>query len=732
MPSNYNPQDHIHHLDVAPRSESVLDQRDITIQTYQTNIPFNFQAVSSGLKRGWLTLDNRFGVFAPANDTSSSHCTTILGLQGEISVRAYDYDERRPLWFSWQDVIVDTMSVRYSRDDQGLLRFTTTGGGRRITDDMLSEFNSKYLGIPETAVKKMHFDLAKLRDLCFNRFFEQLYMLRFSDPNGEGYESIDHAQFKSRQYISADNARLQEIRCFTEVKIESFTSDIVVRHVALSEKPKVRFEVRGTSGSLHLSLPKLSYKVQNDTPEEQAKIFYEVVDVTASSILDADYYENHAHSLDELDADFGMFIDCVDLSKHREVLKVPKLLREFLFSVDLNARWDAWQPHLRAINELLVSSVIRDHVNTILADLTKQKPLVVSGLLAKCQADNHTNALGSTIARILAEQLFSLPADNRVLIEEGILSWSIDHELEPWDIDADSGEMRLFTLRWKESDLSPHALTSVLWKLIGVLHERLTSANGNTGELLDKYQWCLKTAKSLPSMQFTQLPGLRLVAEGRIPYTVADGEKVVKGAVPDLPTLDNLLRDQFRLPLWPRFRACRNDGKIVLHNTGQGIAFSVKAAESGSLFAEGPLVDLLPGENVELDFKKKVKAIDVCFTKYDKEYRHGLSVEAGGVTSITSDESNSSIEMVKGITLLAAALCFCRLEDPENSTESDNKDRAISLKNRWRKHSELPPAIGNGPKRAKLFAPGPLARFIASDVKNVVTAKTLEAAFRDI
>lgn len=729
MPSNYDPHDHIHHLDVAPRSENVLDQREITIQSYKTNVPFNLKAVSAGLNRGWLDPAVRFGVFAPANDKSSSHLTVILGLQDELSVRAYDYDERRPIWFAWKDVIIDTMSVRYSRDENGLLRLTTTGGGRRITDDMLYEFNSRFIGIPKAAVSKMHFDFAKLRELCFNRFFDHLYMLKFTGPSGKEYESIDHTQFKSRQYIDPEAPMLQGLRRDEHVKIESFDSDIIIRHEALSEKPKIRFDIRGTSGALHMRFPKLSYASQLATPEEQAKVFYEIVEVAASFILDADYYEDNAHSLEDLDADLGMFPDLVDLTEFRQVLKAPKQLRKFLFDMNLNARWDNWQPYLRAINELIASNVINEHVMTIVTDLSKQKPLTVAALLEKCRSDGRMNTLGNVVAPILAELLYELPAENRAQIEEGILSWAIDHESQAWDIHPASGEIRLFALRWKKEDLSPKALMSVIWKLVGVIHERLVSANGNTGELLDKYQWCLTAAKSLPSMQFAQLPGLRLVAEGRVPYTVADGEKVVKSAVPDLPTLDNLLRDHFHLPLWPRFLACRSDGKIVLHNTGQGIAFSVKAAESGSLFAEGPLVDLLPGENVELDFTKKVKAIDVCFTKYDKEYRHGLNVEAGGVTN---DESNSSTEMGKGITLLAAALCFCRLEDPENSTESDNKDRAISLKNRWRKHSELPPAIGKGPNRAKLFAPGPLARFIATDVKNVVTAKTLEAALRDI
>jgi hypothetical protein len=201
MPAQYEPKDHIQHLEVAPRAEGILDQREITIQSYQTTVPFDYDALNSGLERAWLTPQIRFGVFARGSMDGKEALNVVLGLQDELSVRAYDYDARRPLWFSWQDIIVDTVNIHYFKDADGLLRFTTTGEGRRITDDRLQDFNSAFLGIPKDAVSKQHFDLDKLRDLCFNRFVERLYMLRFSDPSGEEYRSIDHALFQSRQYI---------------------------------------------------------------------------------------------------------------------------------------------------------------------------------------------------------------------------------------------------------------------------------------------------------------------------------------------------------------------------------------------------------------------------------------------------------------------------------------------------------------------------------------------------
>jgi hypothetical protein len=179
MSSRYEPQDHIQRLNIAPRVEGILDQREITIQSYQTTVPFDYEALNAGLGGAWLTPQIRFGVFSRNFINGKDAVNIVLGLQDELTIRAYDYDERRPLWFTWQNAIVDTVNIHFFQDEHGLLRFTTTGGGRRITDDRLHEFNSAFLGIPKDAVSKRQFDLDKLRHLCFSRFADRLYMVRF-------------------------------------------------------------------------------------------------------------------------------------------------------------------------------------------------------------------------------------------------------------------------------------------------------------------------------------------------------------------------------------------------------------------------------------------------------------------------------------------------------------------------------------------------------------------------
>lgn len=120
----------INTTEIPPHTEGILNQREITIQSYQTSIPFDFVALSSGLESAWLTPKNRLGIFSrdSFSTTSRDSITVVLGLQDDISVRAYDYDNRRPLWYSWQNVVVETVSIHYFRDKEGFLRFTTTGG----------------------------------------------------------------------------------------------------------------------------------------------------------------------------------------------------------------------------------------------------------------------------------------------------------------------------------------------------------------------------------------------------------------------------------------------------------------------------------------------------------------------------------------------------------------------------------------------------------------------------
>jgi hypothetical protein len=84
MPTHYDPQEHIQHVAVAPRAEGILDQREITIQSYRTIIPFDFARLNQGIDSAWLTPQIRFGVFARTPLTGDDALHVVLGLQDEL------------------------------------------------------------------------------------------------------------------------------------------------------------------------------------------------------------------------------------------------------------------------------------------------------------------------------------------------------------------------------------------------------------------------------------------------------------------------------------------------------------------------------------------------------------------------------------------------------------------------------------------------------------------------
>lgn len=629
MSSRYEPNDHIQPLLVAPRSDGIADQREITIQSYQTTVPFDYDKLDAGLGTAWLTPQIRFGVFARTDTTAKDALNVVLGLQDDLTIRAYDYDERRPLWFSWQNAVVDTVNMRYFKDEDGLLRFTTTGGGRRITDERLHEFNSGFLGIPKDAVNKRQFDLDKLRDLCFDRFADRLYMLRFSDPSALEYRSIDHALFQSRRYIDPNAERFQEISTDKDVTVESFESDICVKTSDLASEIRVRFLIRGLSGSLRISIPKVSYKKPLTSPQEEVRVFYQLVDVTASSILDSDYYTQHRRTLDDLSVDLGMFPDMVDLVPFKEVLLGAEARRAWLLEIDLGEKWPKWKPHLRAIDEIIASDVVATDVKEVLGELVRRNPTMVARLLAACLEDAKTHRFGCTVATVLAGALHTIPSVDRAQVEEQLLAWAIEQKFDSWDVDFETGGFGALGLWWRIDDIAFDVLPVVVWKVLRVTHARLSVATDDPTALLRKFDWCVTVAKSLPSHHSKNPAALRLIAEGRIPKSISEAGRVLKTPVSSVRDLDEATLNQFGLPLWPLLAASRRDGKVDLSNHGIGTALAARV-RAGSVAPNGdeePMeCDLSPGGTVSLPLKNGTAAVDVQFEKYGRTYRVAVPI----------------------------------------------------------------------------------------------------------
>jgi hypothetical protein len=253
-----------------------------------------------------------------------------------------------------------------------------------------------------------------------------------------------------------------------------------------------------------------------------------------------------------------------------------------------------------------------------------RKPGQAAELLGVCQTDAKTHQLGKVLAGVLADKLQIIPAESRSKVEAALLSWAVGHEKDSWDVDPDAGEILVYDLRWKTTDLSLDCLPAVLWKLVGVIHARLMAASGDANELLRRFDWCMKAAKSLPANHSKVPPALRLVAEDKVPTSVADGGKVLKSRIGDLAALDDAVLDQFGLPLWPCLVASRENGTVTLQNNGVGVARGVSAAPSETLFGATETsgeVDLCPGKAIQLPVTGSPATMGVRFTKYGAD-RH--------------------------------------------------------------------------------------------------------------
>lgn len=647
MASRYNPKDHIQPLVVAPRTEGVFDQREITIQSYQTTVPFNYGALDSGLECAWLTPQTRFGLFSRIPLNVQDAISVVLALQDELTVRAYDYDERRPLWYSWHNTIVETVNVQYFRDRQGLLRFTTTGGGRRITGKMLRVFNSAFLNIPEDATSKQQFDLERLRNLCFNRFGDRLYMIRFSDPSGKEYRSIDHALFQSKKYIKPTAERLKEIRDDERGKVESFDSDTEVQTDDLASSIRVRFFLRGLSGSLRLRFPKVPYKILRNSPEEQAVVFYRLANATVQTVLDEDYYTHQRRTLHDIESAPVLYREMVELDQYREVLSSETERTSFFAKLDLNDQWPHWSPHLQALDQLVDSNQVAAHVESELAKLVKRDPEMAARVLADCQSDPQKYRIGSMVAKAVSDELQNVPAETRSYVEGTLLSWAIEREYESWDVDVETAEFSVLNVRWRLDDLSLDAISAVTWKLVGVLHSRLIASTDDVGYLLSQFDWCMAAAKSLPHLNSNFPAALRLVADRRVPKTAAEATRTLKHPVKSLADVDAAILEQFGLPLWPLLSASRVDGMLVLSNNGIGAAQSVTVESSGEAADAGEratLFELIAGDSIPLPACDGT-VVNVHFEKLDRTYRVSVPIEgeSPSIVAIRDVRSPSSI-----------------------------------------------------------------------------------------
>jgi len=630
MASNFDPPLQYQRLDVGPRDAVVVEQREMTVQSYRCTLPFDLNRIKQGVEQAWLSPTNRFGVFATLQLGTTDSATVVLALQDDLTVRTYDYDKRRPLWYSLQNVVVDTVSIHYFQDDHGLLKFTATGGGRRITDDLIGNFNASHLGIPKDSVSKEQFDLARLRDLCFSRFSDRLYMLRFAGPSGEEYRSIDHALFKSRRYIDPNAERMSEIRAKPDVTIESFDSDVTIATPSVAEDLQVRFELRGLSGSLRLIFPKIRYAKEPGTPEEHAKVFYHLVDATVRAILDGDYFTHVPRSLDDLALADQMFIDMVDLAGYRDVMAASEAREDFLRTSDFTDDWRHWQPHLRALNDLLDAEEIARDVAAIVQDVAVDAPQRIRALLSVCREDAKVALVCEIVSTACCEVLQRIPAEHRASVEGELVAWALEQPPEAWEVDVSADCIRVGKLIMRLEDLALDTIVGVLAKLLPSLHTRLISATSDLRPLLDQLEWCVDAIADLPPTHHHLPASLRLIASNRVPHVPHEGDGVLREPVKTYGELDEGLLEQFGLPAWPILRVKKTESGLIITNLGIGAAPSLSVRPAGNLFGTGDdacTQDLAPGKEHSVECSAGHDGLALRFEKYGAQREVTLKID---------------------------------------------------------------------------------------------------------
>lgn len=351
--------------------------------------------------------------------------------------------------------------------------------------------------------------------------------------------TLDHLpHFPCRPYAQADN----------KVTIESFDSDIEIQTEVLAASIQVRFFIRGLSGSLRLRFPKIKFRSNPKTVEEQARIFYRLVDVTESAILDTDYYTHLSRSLEDLEINLGLFPEVVDITPFIEVLVGEEARTKFFENLNVAGRWQEWLLQLRAVDKLLDAEAVRQHVGNLSISLIARNPQQAIHLLGVCQKDPKLSRLGEVFSNNMANGLQSIAADARTQAEEAILAWAVQCDVESWDIDLETGDIDFLSLRRRLDDFSLDVIPHVLWKLIGAIHARICDCDNDAGPLLDKFAWCVQQAEKL-SPNWPRIPAaLKLIAAGEIPRTVRDGGMILEKAVDDLPALDVATLNQYGVP----------------------------------------------------------------------------------------------------------------------------------------------------------------------------------------
>ncbi|MCK6502474.1 sigma 54-interacting transcriptional regulator [Myxococcota bacterium] len=610
-------------LDEGP-ALNIADQRHVTIRAFSTCEPWDRPTLEARLKDAWLPEDRDIGVLSFLSNERSMDVRVVVGKQGDKRFRRYDYSKKSVESYEISNVITDNAAVRYQPDEDGNLRFITIGGGSQLTEKALNGFHHARLDIDEAGVQALAIRPERMRQRALSPdFLDRLYLIKFQTKH-EGYRSIEHTEFKSREAFDAECERLKELQGDPELLVEAFESEVDVHTENIAKQITVGFEVRAASGSIKLKFPSIPWDRQLLSRVDQSFAFYDLVEATLEKVLGRDFFVR-AGLVEGLTQVDGVFPEWASTAPFKDRMRSPALRRSVILeTLDAAADNREWVPWAHAIEEQVTTAQVAEDVQRSLEELSRRDPHRLLALLRGCMDKTYLH-LGALCFAALRKGLTELPGP---LIWDGTrlsAAWLLARDSTAWSLDPDHEGVIGDGVRFELDELPTDGQAAVLRAALraGCGEPRL--------DLAEAVAWGLR---ELRRVGLTDLERAAL-DEGLLSDRKAMMALLPSDGVPDdAEALETAVCRRLGLPLFPHLEVVEVASGRVLRNVGEGTAWGIEArptADAGALTRDS----LAPGAEwpLVLTLQSSPQA-HVRFRALGKE--HGLVLGQAGVTPLST------------------------------------------------------------------------------------------------
>ena len=232
--------------------------RTITVRKYRTDIKCDLDAVKDSLDSNRLKHGKDFGCINIHKSERSVHA--MFGQMGDSHITSLgDCSENNVslIHYLVRNVVKSTMHVDHFCDDRGKLEIIMYGGGN-IKDDLVKSMYEDCLGISN--LKIIGFDGDIIRKLCFEKFSDELYDIKFDPAVDKSFGNVYLADYKSKKNQRIDHRapKIKYIIDNTGIKIQRFKSKVTETHEMLSKSYDIKFII-DIDGKIIIEFPKLSW-----------------------------------------------------------------------------------------------------------------------------------------------------------------------------------------------------------------------------------------------------------------------------------------------------------------------------------------------------------------------------------------------------------------------------------------------------------------------------------------